>query len=218
MIARNSHTIQARRSGSCQARLWWTVLSLLMWSVGFVETSSAQTTATDHFNKGIEWLNEGETDKAIPEFSKAIELDPKMADAYYQRGTKTIDVGGDMAAAMKDLDKAIELDPKHSDAFLARGGVWEARKEWDKAITEYTKYILLNRHEPNGYSPGFIGRGTCRIEKKDYAGAIEDLTKAVINFPNSSFAYKQRAIAYERAGEKEKAEADRKTYEKLSAR
>lgn len=180
--------------------------------------SSGQTTAVDHFNKGIEWLNEGEPDKAIPEFSKAIELDPKMADAYYQRGAKTIDVGGDMAAAMKDLDKAIALDAKHSDAYLTRGDAWEKKKEWDKAVADYTKYILLNRHEPNGYSPGFIGRGRCRIEKKDYAGAIEDLTKAVNNFPKSSWAYEQRAIAYERAGEKEKAAADRKTYEKLTAR
>ena len=71
------------------------------------------------------------------------------------------------------------------------------------------------RNSSRRISPGWIGRGRCRIEKKDYAGAIKDLTKAVQNFPKNYMAYEQRAIAYEKAGEKEKAEADRKMVQEL---
>ena len=43
--------------------------------------------------------------------TKAIELNPKNSEAYYERGV-SYKQKGQMDLAKKDFDKAIELDPK----------------------------------------------------------------------------------------------------------
>ena len=52
----------------------------------------------------------GEYDKAINDLSKAIEINPEYADAYFVRGFVYFNLG-QTDAADKDLEKAIELDP-----------------------------------------------------------------------------------------------------------
>lgn len=68
-------------------------------------------------------------DKAIAEFTKAIELEPNNADAYYERGQAYFDRGwgnGEFAPSAKstpffdkaraDLNKCLQLNPHHSEA------------------------------------------------------------------------------------------------------
>jgi tetratricopeptide (TPR) repeat protein len=40
----------------------------------------------DAFNRGMAYGNKGEFDKAIADFTEAIQLDPKLAQAYNNRG------------------------------------------------------------------------------------------------------------------------------------
>ncbi len=49
---------------------------------------------------------------AIADFSRAIELQPDLAEAYAGRGTAK-NASGDADGALADLQKALELDPKH---------------------------------------------------------------------------------------------------------
>ncbi len=53
-------------------------------------------------------------------FTKAIELEPKSASAYFFRaGAKLGSM--DRAGKLKDYDKAIELDPTNALYYLSRG-------------------------------------------------------------------------------------------------
>ena len=54
------------------------------------------------------------------DFDKAIELDPKNAEAYYKRGNSKYRLGKD-EEAIKDYDKAIELNPQYAEAYYYRG-------------------------------------------------------------------------------------------------
>ena len=56
--------------------------------------------------------NKGELDKAIADFSKAIEIDPKSAIAYNNRGW-AYEGKKDYDRAIADYSKAIEIDPKY---------------------------------------------------------------------------------------------------------
>ena len=80
---------------------------------------------TYYYNEGAVFTNTGKIDEAVAAFDKAIELDPKRADAYYWKG---VDLIG--KATMKDnkmvapagtaeaFNKYLELQPsgKYADA------------------------------------------------------------------------------------------------------
>ncbi|MDP1758576.1 MAG: tetratricopeptide repeat protein, partial [Thermodesulfovibrionales bacterium] len=39
-----------------------------------------------YFDRGNGFFNEGDFDKAIPDYTKAISIDPKYSEAYFNRG------------------------------------------------------------------------------------------------------------------------------------
>ncbi len=71
----------------------------------------AKGTAEWHFDQGYKLAEQGHYDQAIEEYTKAIELDPDMAEAYCDRAVGYTEEGRhDLAIA--DCNKAIELDPE----------------------------------------------------------------------------------------------------------
>ena len=59
---------------------------------------------------------------AIEDYTQAIELDPKFAEAYFNRGNAKHS-SGDYAGAIEDYTKAIELDPKVCSGLLQPGNM-----------------------------------------------------------------------------------------------
>ena len=58
--------------------------------------------------------------EAIADYDKAIELNPKDAKAYYNRGNAKHQLK-QYKEAIADYDKAIELNPKDANAYNNRG-------------------------------------------------------------------------------------------------
>ncbi len=79
-------------------------------------------------NSGIEFAVKLENDRAIADFTKAIELDPKYADAYSRRGAAYSNKKDD-DRAIADFTKVIELDPKFYFAYINRGGIYLIKKD-----------------------------------------------------------------------------------------
>jgi tetratricopeptide (TPR) repeat protein len=59
---------------------------------------------TVYCNRGLAHYRKNETDEALDDFSRAIELDPKTALAYNNRAA--------IYRVRKDYDRAIEADPE----------------------------------------------------------------------------------------------------------
>ena len=57
---------------------------------------------------------------AAQEFTKAIELDPDYAAAYYNRGFAYGKLG-QYQRGIEDFDKAIQLDPDYAENYYSRG-------------------------------------------------------------------------------------------------
>ncbi len=82
---------------------------------------------------------------ALDEINKAIELDPKYAEAWLRHGVGNYylptQFGGGIDLAIKDFEKALQLNPKLSEAYLWMGVAMrkanrnaEARKAFAKAL------------------------------------------------------------------------------------
>ena len=75
---------------------------------------------------------------------------------------------------IKGCSAMIERNPKDVVAYHNRGDAYDLKGEVDKAISDYTKAIVLN---PN-YAPAYNSRGRAYVSKGDYVRAVDDVTKA----------------------------------------
>ncbi len=75
----------------------------------------------------------------LQDYSKAIELDPKDAGAYYMRGVIAKFNLHDYTGAIQDFSKAIELNPKDANAYYMRGDAKEMLKDKRGALEDYSK-------------------------------------------------------------------------------
>ena len=102
---------------------------------------------------------EHETDRdygyqtVLSDLTRAIDLEPSFAYAYYNRGTIYAMVN-DMPAALVDLDKAIELDETLAEAWYNRGLVLVMLNRMDEAFRDlsragelgiYSAYNIIKR-------------------------------------------------------------------------
>ena len=67
-----------------------------------------QECANTYYNRGLAHSKNGELDKAIKNYTKAIELKPDYADAYYNRGGTFLRLG-EREKAKSDLTMARKL-------------------------------------------------------------------------------------------------------------
>ncbi|MDP7647000.1 MAG: tetratricopeptide repeat protein, partial [Candidatus Woesearchaeota archaeon] len=76
--------------------------------------------AADYVNAGIEKGESGDSQGAIADFTKAIEINPQYAIAYSNRGNAKYDLGN-YQGAIADYNKAIEINPQDARAYYNRG-------------------------------------------------------------------------------------------------
>jgi len=102
-------------------------------------TSQAPQSAEDHYYAGIDFFGEGKLAEAIAEYTRALELDPKLSDALHGLAQAY--------HAQQDFDRSIEtarrilaLDPDDilawttiSRAYQRKGMVPEAEEAGNKA-------------------------------------------------------------------------------------
>jgi len=83
------------------------------------ELSPATMAAAYNLRGGFSYIL-GEYDRAIEDYSRAIDLDPDLASAYSNRGVALVDFR-EFRRAIDDFDHAIEIDPDYAMAFNNRG-------------------------------------------------------------------------------------------------
>jgi tetratricopeptide (TPR) repeat protein len=115
----------------------------------------------------------GEYEKAEADYTRAIELDPKDAVAYNNRGAN-YNAMGEYEKAEADYTRAIELDPKDAVAYNNRGANYNAMGEYEKAEADYTRAIEL---DPD-YAGAYFNRGNNYNAMGEYEAALMDFEHA----------------------------------------
>ena len=84
-------------------------------------------------------------DEAMLDYTKSIQLNEKMTDAYYNRAriilTRKDIENPDIEKAVKDLEKALNLDDKFIDALFAMAAAQKKLGNYHKAL-EYLEKLL----------------------------------------------------------------------------
>ena len=94
------------------------ILLALVLLVGSLLTGcggATEGTAEWHFDQGNKLYGQGRYDEAIKEYSKAIRLNPELAEAYYNRGL-TYKKLGQLERAIEDYNAAIRLNPELAES------------------------------------------------------------------------------------------------------
>ncbi|HRH42990.1 MAG TPA: tetratricopeptide repeat protein [Pyrinomonadaceae bacterium] len=139
-------------------------------------------------------------DLAVADYTKAIELNPKSAEAYYKRAKcyRVLFTRGTLSnwkLVFIDLNKVIELNPTFAEAYLERGNFYQGQisvkpneKEYDTALSDFNKVIELN-HSNQIVAMAYRNRGSLynnrarkSAENKEYDLAIADFTKAIDDY------------------------------------
>ncbi len=103
-------------------------------------------------------------DRAFADFNEAITIDPKYADAFYNRGIAYAQTG-QYDRALADFNEAIGLDPKNADFFANRGSAYLMKGENERAIADYDEAMRLNPKHPQAL------RGKIIAARDDLRGA-----------------------------------------------
>jgi tetratricopeptide (TPR) repeat protein len=101
-------------------------------------------TAQDYYAKGDYDYDQGACDQAISDYSRAIKLNPNIAEAYNNRAYVYM-VEKNYAAALPDLDHAIQLRPNYVNALLNRADIYNYYYEinYQRAIADYDQVLKI---------------------------------------------------------------------------
>ncbi len=154
------------------------------------ERTDAELDAEYYAELGDSLRKEGEYEKAVVEFNKAIKLDPTYDWAFAHRG-EAFRQNEEYGKAIADFDKAIELDPDYAWAFASRGDSYRLLENYDQAIADFNKTIELDP-----YHWAYAHRGETWRQSGEYEKAISDFTLAIEDKENYPWAYGRRGECY----------------------
>jgi tetratricopeptide (TPR) repeat protein len=83
-------------------------------------------------------------DKAIADFTKAVEIDPGFSDAYIDRGLCYFSQG-EYTKAVLDYDRALEIAPDDFRAHWNRALCMETAGQAKEAVKSYKEVVLRSK-------------------------------------------------------------------------
>ncbi len=180
-------------------RMLFAVLTYMM-----VTTSAAWAQDAMYFYKrGVE---SSLANRKIEYFTKALELNPNLVEAYEKRAIHYY-FQRRFNNAIQDYTKVIRLKPHGSEAYRMRGSAHLKKGELEPAIHDLSRAIELDPKVASAY--GY------RAEAYRLLGmaqeAVHDSTKAIDlrgNARTTARAYATRAKAHRELGHEEQADAD----------
>src|SRR5579864_2980449 len=95
-------------------------------------------------------------------------------------------------------------EPKDADAYCKRGDSWLEKREYDKAIADYTEALRLDPKLVKAY----YNRAVAWSEKADYDRAIADFTEALRLEPDKPDTLNGRGTAWFKKGDFDKSIGD----------
>jgi tetratricopeptide (TPR) repeat protein len=143
-------------------------------------TLSAQT---KQFTKAVEYL------------SRAIKLNPKDAECYYNRGNVLQELRR-FEESLNSYDHAIELKENFAECYYNRGSVLQELQRFDEALISYDKAILFR----SDYSKAYNSRGNILKIQNCFNESLISYSKAIQLNPTFVEAFINRGNVLQELG------------------
>ena len=169
--------------------------------------------ARDYLKRGLSHYNKGDLEGAVNDFTKALEINPEMADAQVARG-KALRLKGDFDGAINDFEDASETNKQLlannaevAAAYASRGNLRVNAFDIDGAVADFDKAV---KYDP-GNADSIVKRGEAKLIRGDLTDAIADFNAGLVLHPDklqSSLALAGRGYANFLVGNETEAERD----------
>ncbi|WP_019501976.1 tetratricopeptide repeat protein [Pseudanabaena sp. PCC 6802] len=153
----------------------------------------------DYLQTAKDYLTSGNTELAIANLTKALAVDPDLAEAHYQLGV--------IQAQQNKLDnailcfrRAIALEPQYTDALYNLGNALAQSGQHAEAIATYKQVIELQPDHINAY----LNLGVVHFQNQNFASATSCCQKALEIDPKNIRAYHSLATIFTNQGMLEK--------------
>jgi tetratricopeptide (TPR) repeat protein len=135
--------------------------------------SQNQRTNLTYYNRGVAYSKKGRYDKAIADFTKAIELGSPN-ERIFQARASAYESTKEYDKAIGDLDKAVAFAPGEY-SYLNRARFYRNRGKYDEAIADCGKVIELDPEK----TPGYLFRSGVYYEKGAFGDGVRDYRKLI---------------------------------------
>jgi tetratricopeptide (TPR) repeat protein len=129
-----------------------------------------------------------EFDRAIEDYSAALEISPTPADVLSSRGFSYAAAGND-DLALADFEASLRINPKQAFSLQGRGSVYLRRMDYDRALADFNQSIAINPKLAWTYN----GRANVFYVKGDNTRGDADIQKALQLEPASRAAFEETA-------------------------
>lgn len=131
-------TIGLYTTGTIKRNLVW-ANNMALW---FDIVQKSPDSAMAHYNMGGEYYANGQSDLAIVEFQKAIEIAPNYADAHYNLGA-IYQNKGLLKDAVAEYQEVIKLSPGSADVYYNLGVIYTQLNSFEEAVLAFQEALRI---------------------------------------------------------------------------
>jgi tetratricopeptide (TPR) repeat protein len=167
------------------------------------DLESENSAAEEQFLLGRQYHMAMQFDEAEQAYSKAIDLDPEYALAYFYRGLVNV-WREQWDDALADMQRVALLDPQQAHARHVAGLMYMRKEAYDDAVASFTAAIQLMPDQADFYAD----RAAAFFALSEFENALEDLNTVLRYDPDAAEMLFMRAAAYRALDNRGEAIAD----------
>jgi len=171
------------------------------------------------FEEGVTLSREGKYDESVESFNKAIAINPKCQDCFYNIGF-AYSQKKDYAKAEENYKKALEVKPDYAEAYNGLANIYNAQRKFDQAAEASAQASKLSSAAPGalqgGNADALYNEGVILWNGGKIADAKGKFEAAIAANPNHAESHYQLGMALVNEGKLKEAGEQFNTYLKMA--
>ncbi len=175
-------------------------------------TNEDPNNADFYYYFGVALSKEHKKNEAIKAFTRAIDLRPGLAEAYFAKALLINERGDGFESGIEIVQKGLSIDPQSAYGHFVNGFIFCSRGENDKAQKVLQRAIEIDANYANAH----YYLALIFLRREDDVRAIESMEKTIDSDPYYTEAYYSLGTLYARTGRLSDGEKMIEVFQKMS--